>query len=423
MMMQRAGLFAKGLCMGIADVIPGVSGGTLALVLGIYTEFVETIKGLHLRWLPLLLRWLKGGRQPEDMEALKGSIKTLNLGFLLTLVAGIGTAIALGSVIVPYFMENFPTATRAFFFGLILASVYVPLRMIKEEHNGGLSLVATVVLSVLFTVGGYWITDPSHQFQGASSWTATTALEGESFKDLTRREPSAMTLEQLYWHENNAPLRQAIAASEPAKAAELDALHASAGKLVMDKKLLKARSEPYQTLVVPKGTTVQLQQPALWFVFIAGAVAICAMILPGISGSYILLIFGVYFFILNALKGLPVQLIKGHVPTTHIMYVGSFVVAMVVGILSFSRVLSYLLKHHAAPTLGALVGLMVGCLRGIWPFREVVEGVASNVYPTAQTPALIPSAVAAVAGIAIVVGLSFLGSRVEDKAEAPVEPA
>lgn len=414
-MMKRVSLFAKGMCMGIADVIPGVSGGTLALVLGIYTEFVETIKGLHLSWLPLLWRFIKGGRQEQDRAALIASLQTLNLGFLITLVSGIATAIVVGSMTIPYLMENYPVATRAFFFGLIVASVYVPMRMIREQHKGSSTLVMAAVLAVVCAVGGYALTNPSNQFQAATTWKQATSSK-ETLKELTRREPSAMTVEQIYWHENNQALRDAVAREDAKAASSLEALRAQAGKVIMDKKALKARSEPYQAVVVPEGVVVEIPQPALWFVFISGAVAICAMILPGISGSYILLIFGVYFFILNALKGLPVMLLKGQLPTTHIMYVGSFVVAMVVGILSFSRVLSYLLKHHAAPTLGALVGLMVGCLRGIWPFRDTVEGVPVNILPTGQTPSLGAAVATCLLGVAIVVGLSLLGSRAIDGA-------
>lgn len=416
-MKDRLILFAKGMCMGAADVIPGVSGGTLALVLGIYKEFVDSIKGFHLRWLPLLLTWLKQGRKQEDMDALKASLATLNLPFLITLVSGIATAIVVGSAIIPHVLENYPTATKAFFFGLILASVYVPVKMIRESTKKVPMYVGALVMAVIFAVVGFVITNPSNSFQGATSWAQMTARDGETLKAMTRRVPSSITAEQVYWHEKNASLRAAIAKADPKQAAQLEALKKEAGKVQAgDKKALKARSKPYLAVKVPKDTNVQVPQPALWFIFIAGAIAICAMILPGISGSYILLIFGVYFFVLNALKGIPTMLIKGAIPTNHMLYIGTFIVALLVGILSFARVLSYLLEKHAALTLGALVGLMLGCLRGIWPFQASVEGIPVNILPGAQTTDLVPAVVMFIVGLVLVTGLTIFGARTAEAA-------
>ncbi len=414
---DRIVLFLKGMCMGFADVIPGVSGGTLALILGIYKEFVDTLRGLHVRWLPLALRWLKNGRKPEDFDALKQSLATLNLPFLITLVAGIATAIVVGSTFIPYLIENHPVPTRAFFFGLILASVYVPVRMIRAENKGAGALVAALIMAVLGAGFGFWVTNPSNAYEGARE-SFTLQAEGESLKDLARRGPTSQTLEQIYWADENQPLRDAVMASTPDVATELVALRDAAGKEVMDKKALKARSEPYKEVMVPASTPVVLVRPALWFIAIAGAIAICAMILPGISGSYILLIFGVYFFILNALKGTLSLLASGQVPAMHIVYLGVFIASMVVGILSFARLLSYLLDRHLAPTLGALVGLMLGCLRGIWPFQTMVEGVAANVLPSAQTAGVGEAAAALVVGIVIVVALTIVGSRLESSEQA-----
>lgn len=404
-------LFLKGMCMGIADVIPGVSGGTLALVLGIYKEFVDTIRGLHLRWLGPLWRYLTGGREEEARTELVEQLESLNLKFLIVLVAGIGTAIVVGSAIIPYVLENFPVATRGFFFGLILASVYVPYKMIRESGQGA-SLLGAGVLAILFSIAGFVITNPANSLQGATTYASVTS-DGETLKELVRRQPSAVTAEQVYWDAKNEALRASVAAASPKVAGDLKAARDKAGKLVMDKKALKARAEPYLGVSVPKGTAVQVPQPALWYIFLAGAVAICAMILPGISGSYILLIFGVYFFILNALKGMLSLLARGTIPGAHMLYVGVFIVALVVGILSFARVLSFLLAKYAAPTLGALVGLMLGCLRGIWPFRGVVDGVTVNVLPGAGTEGLVGAIVMFVVGLAVVVGLTFVGGRVE----------
>lgn len=417
MIKDRLILFLKGMCMGFADVIPGVSGGTLALVLGIYKEFVDTLRGLHLRWLPLALAWLRGGRKPEDLEPLKESIAELNLPFLITLVAGIGAAVLVGSTFIPYLLENHPVPTKAFFFGLILASVYVPVRMILDSGAKQAMVGFAVVMAIVGAGFGYIVTNPSSGFEVARTTVEVTST-GETLKDISRRGPTSATAEQIYWSDENAGLREAVAKATPAKAKELEELRAAAGELRMDKKELKARAKPYHEVEVPSGVAVTLPQPALWFIAIAGAIAICAMILPGISGSYILLIFGVYFFILNALKGMLGLLAQGQVPVSHITYLSVFGVALIVGILSFARLLSYLLSKHAAPTLGLLVGLMIGCLRGIWPFQEVIQGAVTNVVPSASAPGTAGAAGALVFGIVLVAGLTLVGQKTTTADEA-----
>ena len=412
-------VFLKGMCMGFADVVPGVSGGTMALILGVYKEFVGTLRGLHLRWLAPAWAWLRGGRKPKDFAALRRELDTLNLPFFLTLLAGIASAIVIGSQFIPTLLERYPVAMRAFFFGLILASVYVPVRMIRSERKGAQALIIAALMAALGAGFGYAVTDPSSSYELARQSVSIQAEldeksgHGETLKQLSRREPTSQTLEQIYWSDENAALRERVAADTPDSHAELLALRQGAGKEVMDKKALKARSKPYEEVILPVGAPVTLARPALWFVAAAGAVAICAMILPGISGSYILLIFGVYFFILNALKGSLTQLAGGSVPTTHLLYLAVFIAAMVVGILSFARLLSYLLEQHLAPTLGVLVGLMLGCLRGIWPFRAEIEGAIVNVLPDASTPNLPVACVALAVGIALVVTLTVVGARAE----------
>src|SRR5690554_1591269 len=108
-MMKRISLFAKGACMGVADIIPGVSGGTLALILGIYAELVNTIRGLHLRWVAPLVRW-GFKRSSEARQEFFREFNTLNLLFLITLGAGIAVAIVAGSLVIPGLMDRFPEA-------------------------------------------------------------------------------------------------------------------------------------------------------------------------------------------------------------------------------------------------------------------------------------------------------------------------
>jgi putative membrane protein len=408
--MKRLVLFLKGVCMGIADVIPGVSGGTLALILGVYRELVDSIKGLNPKFLLPLFRWLKT-RSDQDREELVDELRALNLGFLITLGAGIACALGIGSVVIPYIMENAPVETRAFFCGLIIASVWVPFRMIDFE---GARTAAIVVVTAGIGLGiGWFVTNPANTFETTREWYEVTS-EGETLKDLTRKGPSAMPSADVFWSKANEPLRDAVRGESPDAYAELAESNDAAAALTKD--AIKERSAPYDQVVVPAGTPVKVPRPALWFVFVAGMIAICAMILPGISGSYILLILGSYFFILNALKGFIKTLASGAIPTNQAAYVIVFCIGAGIGLLSFARVLSYLLRDHPVPTLGALVGLMVGCLRGIWPFRATVDGVVTNVLP-ASMAGVGGAAVTFVVGLLIVGTFSWLGRERVDTAE------
>jgi putative membrane protein len=411
--MNRITLFFKGVCMGLADIVPGVSGGTMALILGIYTEFIDSIKGLHLRWVKPLWRWLAGGRKQQDWQALVAEIDTLNLPFLVTLAGGIFVAMGVGSMVIPTLMAEYPVQMRAFFFGLILASVYVPLRMIMPGARP--KLAGAVLAAVLGAGFGFVATNPGHTFE-LTRELAEVESEDETLEHLARRAPSAVPTNEIYWAPENEPLRQALAAQSPEVASELSALHSGETALdSTDKKAVKARAEPYNDVQVPEGVVVQVPRPAHWYVFVAGAIAISAMLLPGISGSYILLILGAYFFILNALKGMIKTLVSGSIPLAQAGYVALFIAGMTIGILTFARILSYLLHKFPAYTLAALVGLMVGCLRGIWPFRASVEGIAVNVWPETMSSGVVWALVMFAVGMVLVGALTWVGSLNEAK--------
>lgn len=415
---QSLTLFLKGICMGVADVIPGVSGGTLALILGIYAQFIAAIKSINPAPLLAGLRWIASGFKVDKKEALLKSLETVHLSFLIPLGAGIVLALGAGSVVVPKLMELFPEIMRGLFFGLILASVAIPWKLMNKSDRG--RLVGALVLAALMATGGYLSTDPNRVLDSTTSWSTVTAgddADKNSLEKLLRRGPSAQTAEQAYWAPQNEPLRQAVAQADPKKAKELDELHhAENNTVATDKRALKARALPYNDLVVPAGTVVQVPRPSYLFVLAAGAIAICAMVLPGVSGSFLLLVLGVYYFVLNTLKGIPLQLLDGQVPTDSLLYIGLFLTGIAVGITSFARVLSWLLTHYPTLTMGALLGLMVGCLRALWPFQSTAQGHISNVLPTAWGGLELAAVAAVLAGAGLVFLLSWLGDRKQEAA-------
>lgn len=244
--------FLQGMGMGSADVVPGVSGGTVALILGIYQRLVGAIRTLsHAPGLAL-----RG-----DLAGAGRTVREVPWAFVLPVGFGMLAALGLGSVILPPLLEGYPAQTGALFIGLILASLQVPWR----EATG----------------------------------------EG------THRTPALVGIAAV----------AAVAAF-----------------------LLTGLPE------------VVVDHPPLWRVFATAMVAICAMILPGVSGAFLLLAMGIYEPTLEALsdRNLP--------------YVATFAAGAVVGVGAFSRVLAHLLEHRLAVTMAALTGLMVGALRRLWPW-------------------------------------------------------
>jgi putative membrane protein len=248
-------LFAKGFCMGASDVVPGVSGGTMALILGIYEELIKAIKSFDLAFIRLLLR----GRFIQARNHVP-------LGFLLPLGAGILMAIFTFARGLSWLLVNYPVAVWSFFFGLVLASALVVGRRIRNWNR------LTVIGLVLTTAAAFEIVG-----------------------------------------------------------------------------------------LVPVHTPESLP-----FIFLCGAIAICAMILPGISGSFILVLLGKYHYILDA------------VGRVDVVVLGVFTAGTATGIALFVRLLSWLLKRYYHPTMAALTGLMIGSLRKIWPWKSVVADVANK---------------------------------------------
>ena len=247
--------------MGGADIIPGVSGGTMALILGIYDRLVGALS----RFDTTLIGMVRRRRWAEAAEH-------IDLRFLMTLGLGIGLGIlTLGRVMNDLLMPG-PTRapTLAVFFGMILASAVVVFRMVAPRD--GRHAVLSVGLGIAGAAFAYWMT-----------WLKTGG----------------------------------------------DA------------------------------------DPSLGYVFFCGMIGICAMILPGISGAYLLLILGLYTHITEIIE----KLLHGQITGDDVLTVAVFAAGCAIGLLSFSKVLRWLLEHYHTETLSVLCGFMVGALRKVWPFQ------------------------------------------------------
>jgi putative membrane protein len=297
-------LFAKGVAMGAADVVPGVSGGTVAFITGIYDELLRSIASV-----PAAMGLFLRGRIVEAWKA-------ANATFLLILLLGIMTSVVSLARVITYLLAEHPIPVWSFFFGLILVSTHLVVREV-QRWNG--SRVFSLLLGVAFA---YWITVASPLQLG--------------------HDPLSL--------------------------------------------------------------------------FLAGAIAICAMILPGISGSFILVLLGLYSFVLTAVKGLDITVLL------------IFASGCLVGLVSFAGILRWLLVRWRDLTLTFLTGLMIGSLNKIWPWKqtltwrtdsqgEQVPVLQSNLWPeqfaqlSGQDPQILLAIGLAVAGIVLVLGLEWLAAR------------
>lgn len=297
--MQWLIIYLKGMAMGAADVVPGVSGGTIAFITGIYERLIDAIRSINLDWMRLLLR----GQWQQCWQRADG-------GFLAVLVAGIGTSVLMLAGIISWLLVNQPVLVWSFFFGLIVASSLYIVRQIS--HWNAIAIVL-LCLGVAVAV--------------------------------------------------------AIGMARPA-----------------------------QVEIGPA------------YLFMCGAIAICAMILPGISGSFILVLLGAYSAVLQAVHQLDVVMLL------------IFMAGCVCGLLVFTHILGWLLQHYHDPMLAALTGFLIGSLYLIWPWKEVISYYSGssgkqkpleqvNVSPerfaeiSGQDPQLLFCVVLALLGVALVLGL------------------
>ena len=264
--MTSFGIFLRGLLMGAADIVPGVSGGTVAFITGIYDMLVDSIRAVDMEFLSRLLR-----------RDIAGAWQHINGSFLLALMLGIVTSIFSLAQIVSWVLENHPVPLWAFFFGLILASALVLLREVSKW-----SIVTVVSLSTGVAVALY------------------IALSATMNLDI-----------------------------------------------------------------------------GLVGVFFAAFLAICAMILPGISGSFILVLLGMYSTVLMAVKSLDM------------IFILVFVLGAGCGLMCFSRLLHWLLSRFHQATMALLTGFLFGSLAVVWPWKHVlawVDGSHGQLKPAQQVP-------------------------------------
>ena len=285
--------------MGSADVVPGVSGGTMALIVGIYERLVESVReGLAAPF------YLVTGRIGD----MKRSLAAVDWALVLPLAVGVLTALALASGIIPDLLERYPERSRGLFFGLIVASIAIPWQAL-ERRTGHEALLAIGAAVVAFVLVG-------------------------------------------------------LPALAPA------------------------------------------EDPGAVRIFLSASVAICAMILPGVSGSFLLLVLGMYEVTLEALHDRDLG------------YVAIFALGALVGLGLFSRLLTWLLAEKPDATMAILVGLMTGSLRALWPWQTESRELLA---PAGDVGVVVGLAVLGVVVVAALMWVAARYVRPPEVAEAEIE--
>ena len=344
----------QGMAMGTIDIVPGVSGSTIAVLFGIYERFIAALKNIDLQLLKATFGLFRHGFSKDARRHCIDVWREKDTPWLLNLITGLGCAIVAASFFIPWLMEQYPEVTRGFFFGLVLGSTITPILALKRPKWLEFALILVFGSACYVLLGQH--------FSPPANFVTHMASEGMTYGEMFKSLPSLLPPDAVAAMPQNEALRAAVPAITSTPLSELT------------------------DIILPAGTPVTLPLIPLYFSFIAGFVAICAMLLPGISGSFILLVLGLYYGALNAAKGTFSALAHGHFATDHILVLGLLALGAVAGVATFSRALTWLFTHYRRLTMAAITGILLGCLRAVWPFRETRDGLSVNVMPTLDTP-------------------------------------
>lgn len=307
---------AQGGFIGIGNIIPGVSGATVALILGIYKQLISAIDSINMKTIFSIFKIF------HKHDAFMKEMKRIQADFLLSIFVGVIVFVYIFSFAISYLLDAHHNATYSFFCGLILASVLFPFRYIKQKtwHGWIIAIFAIFMIVSVTNLGA----------------TAEEKIANHQKKIMIKQDASVKKISYTY--------------------------------------------------------------KELAHYFLAGAIAISAMILPGISGSFILLLMGSYFDILLAIKQLNITILA------------VFGSGCLVGLLSFTKVLKILLEKYESELMFFLMGLILGSVYSIWPFKkEIIANdvvfYGGNILPEFYTFSFLICSVSFVSGIILV--LSF----------------
>ena len=305
----------KGLAMGAADVVPGVSGGMIAFISGIYQELIDSINNVNLSVLKTLKK-----------DGLKAAWQQVNGGFLLALLSGIFISVLTFSKIITHLLEDHPILVWSFFFGLIIASIAL---IWKETSNWKVVDILALVIGIVLS---YYIT------------------------------------------------------------------------------IARPVSSP----------------DSYWYIFLSGFIAIIAMILPGISGAFILLLMGSYETVIGTINKFREGIVKFDMAILGdaMLKLSVFALGAIIGLKSFSKILHWMFEKHKNTTLALLIGFMAGSLNKVWPWKQVLEtriNTHGEVVPFIENsilpqnfegnPQVMTAIILAIVGFFVIFGMEKMASK------------
>lgn len=397
--------------MGAADVIPGVSGGTIALILGLYPRLIDAVGNLgtrtlrHLRTHSFWTAAAAGLRDPARLHGSPEGTDAARLLLLASVAAGMLPAFAVGAQVLPSLLGAYPAQMRGFFLGLVLASVTVPLRELDRPGPSRWLLALAAALATAWFAG---LPEPSG---GHARGVVTLELDPPPTvnftltpRNLVLRAPEDGTRPSIDYGLGTS---LTVHAGTAAVQAEVVARMAGAAGNLPPGSVREVEGPFDFATVTQPATFTGGRDPALTYLFLAGLLAISAMALPGISGSFVLLLLGLYHFVLHTLS----SLISYRDPGAAVV-IGTFVLALAIGLLAVVRVLKQLFAKWRDGTLAVLVGLMLGSLRRLWPFTDyTAEGREVFTWPTADDPETVAAGLLFALGVTAVLGLDAVGRR------------
>lgn len=302
---------AMGVCLGAANIIPGVSGGTFLLIFGIYDRVFSILANIHktnlIAFFKLVRPLVSGPGRTLAIRDLQDFLNRNDFIFLVKLMAGAITAIVSLSSLMEYLMTHHFSVTYALFFGLILISIVIPVRLIKQKR------VFLVVFGLMGAAITLYVTIAVNPYDKVRMKSAR--YEAQYLKSLGSSGDGSDSLEKAVGYPGYSK------------------------KYTFDEYL---------------------------YAFVCGAVAISAMVLPGISGSLVLILMGAYFEVVSAISELTTLDMEA------LFFLIWFSLGIVLGGLLFARLISAVLKRYHDPTMAFLTGLVVGSLYPLWPFKKSV---------------------------------------------------